>query len=378
MGGPASLIILFTLIYAGFGALSPYLPPLLQARGLPPESIGAVIGAGVLVRMAVAPLLGHAADARRAVCRALAGACAASALAAAAYAAPPGGAALVALALAQAAALAPTAPFADAIAVSAAAREKFSYGRIRGFGSAAFILGSLAGGALAARFGATAPALVQAVLLALATLAALRAPEPAMQAEAQGSRWSEVLANRDFRIVVLIAALALGSHALHDGFAMIYWTQAGVSPFVAGLLWSESVASEVLVFLLVGPALLRRLGERGAFALAVGAAMLRWSVMALTAAAPAMAFTEPLHGLSFALLHLTAMSVIGRAVPADAAATAQSLYGALGVGAATAAMSLTSGILFARFGGASFWAMAALAGLALPLILALPRNAKMA
>jgi PPP family 3-phenylpropionic acid transporter len=157
---------------------------------------------------------------------------------------------------------------------------------------------------------------------------------------------------------------------------MIYWTQSGISPFVAGVLWSESVASEVLVFLLAGPLLLRRLGERGAFALAIGAAVLRWSVMALTPAAPVMALTEPLHGFSFALLHLTAMSVIGRTVPAEAAATAQSIYGALGVGAATAAMSLASGVLFARFGGAGFWPMAALAGLALPLILALPRAAK--
>ncbi|SNB68699.1 MFS transporter, PPP family, 3-phenylpropionic acid transporter [Rhodoblastus acidophilus] len=372
-GSAARLTLLFTLLYGGFGALSPFLPPLLQARGLPPETIGAVIGAGVVARMAVAPILGHAADARRAVCRALAGACACSAVAAALYAAPLAGTALVALALAQAAAQAPTAPFADASAVSAAARENFSYGHIRGLGSAAFILGSLAGGALAARFGATAPALAQAALLAAAALAALYAPEPAARAPAeQGTmRWTELFALGDFRVVVGIAALALGSHALHDGFAMIYWTQAGASPFVASVLWSESVAAEVLVFMAIGPALLRRFGERGAFALAIGAAVLRWSVMASTAAPSAMALVEPLHGLSFALLHLTAMGVIGRAVPAASAALAQSLYGALGVGAATAALSLVSGVLFGRYGGAAFWAMAAMAGLALPLVFAL-------
>jgi len=374
-GSATRLALLFALLYGGFGALSPFLPPLLQARGLPPETIGAVIGAGVIARMAVAPILGHAADARRAVCRALAAACACSAVTAALYAAPLAGTALIALTLAQAAAQAPTAPFADASAVSAAARENFSYGRIRGLGSAAFILGSLAGGALAARFGATAPALAQAALLAPAALAAWRAPEPAARAPAeQGAmRWTELFALGDFRVVVGIAALSLGSHALHDGFAMIYWAQAGASPFVASVLWSESVAAEVLVFMAIGPALLRRLGERGAFALAISAAVLRWSVMASTAAPPAMALVEPLHGLSFALLHLTAMAVIGRAVPAASAALAQSLYGALGVGAATAALSLVSGVLFGRYGGTAFWAMAAMAGLALPLVFALSR-----
>jgi PPP family 3-phenylpropionic acid transporter len=374
MGEQPSLIVLFTLLYAGFGALSPFLPPLLQVRGLPPETIGAVLGAGVIIKMAVAPALGRAADARHTVCRVLAGACLSSALAAAAYAAPLAGTVLIALALAQAAALAPTAPFADAAAVSAAVRGGFSYGRIRGFGSAAFILGALGAGALAQRFGAAAPAVAQAALIALAALAALRAPEPTAEAgdAKQAPRWSELFANHAFRCVVAIAALALGSHALHDGFAMIYWTKVGVSPSIAGVLWSESVASEVLVFLLVGPRFLKWFGERGAFALAIGAAVLRWSVMATTAAVPVMAFTEPLHGLSFALLHLAAMAVIARVVPPASAASAQSVYGALGVGAAGAALSLASGFLFSRFGAASFWVMAALATLALPIVVALP------
>jgi len=47
-----------------------------------------------------------------------------------------------------------------------------------------------------------------------------------------------------------------------------------------------------------------------------------------------MAFTEPLHGLSFALLHLAAMAVIARTVPPAFAASAQSVYSAIGVGAA--------------------------------------------
>jgi len=376
MRSQPSLIVLFTLLYASFGALSPFLPPLLQSRGLPPEAIGAVIGAGVIVRMAVTPALGRAADGRHAVCRALAGACLCSALVAALYAVPFAGAALIALALAQAAALAPTAPFADACAVSAAARGGFSYGRIRGFGSAAFILGSLGAGALAERLGAAAPALAQAALIALAALAALRAPEPAQSGGAATPtlRWSDLFVNRAFLGAVTIAALALGSHALHDGFAMIYWAKAGISPSIAGALWSESVASEVLVFYLAGPWLLQSFGERGAFALAICAAVLRWSVMATTAAVSVMAFTEPLHGLSFALLHLAAMAVIARTVPPALAASAQSVYSAIGVGAAAAGISFASGFLFSQFGAASFWFMAALAALALPIVLALSRD----
>ena len=35
---------------------------------------------------------------------------------------------------------------------------------------------------------------------------------------------------RCFEILVLVAALILGSHAMHDAFAVIRWSAAGISP----------------------------------------------------------------------------------------------------------------------------------------------------
>ena len=60
-----------------------------------------------------------------------------------------------------------------------------------------------------------------------------------------------------FRHMVLVAAMILGSHAMHDAFAMIRWSAAGIGPSAASALWSLSVASEVLVFFLIGPRLVR-------------------------------------------------------------------------------------------------------------------------
>jgi MFS transporter, PPP family, 3-phenylpropionic acid transporter len=44
---------------------------------------------------------------------------------------------------------------------------------------------------------------------------------------------------------------------MYDSFAVIRWTQAGISPATIGVLWAESVAAEVLVLLFLGPRLLR-------------------------------------------------------------------------------------------------------------------------
>ena len=136
---------------------------------------------------------------------------------------------------------------------------------------------------------------------------------------------------------------------------------------VISALWSESVLSEVLVFLLIGPRLIRLLAPGGAIALAAVAGVIRWTVAAFTTSPVILAFVQPLHGFTFALLHLAAMQVIVRVVPLRLAATAQAIYGTLCIGLATALLTLASGLLYGRMGGTAFLVMAALCLLALPL-----------
>ncbi len=86
-----------------------------------------------------------------------------------------------------------------------------------------------------------------------------------------GWDWVFLLRQPAFVRMVLAAAFILGSHAMHDAFAIIRWENAGISPSVSSVLWSESVGAEVLVFLLLGPSLLNVLGRTGALALGAAA-----------------------------------------------------------------------------------------------------------
>ena len=76
---------------------------------------------------------------------------------------------------------------------------------------------------------------------------------------------------------------------------------------------------------------------------------------------------QPLHGLTFALLHLACMRLIVQVVPVRLAATAQSIYGTMCIGLATALLTLASGLLYERVGGYAFLVMAGFCLLALPL-----------
>jgi len=178
--------------------------------------------------------------------------------------------------------------------------------------------------------------------------------------------FTDVLRIPVYRWTLLIAALVYGSHALHDSFAVIRWSGAGISSIAISLLWSEAVIAEVAVFLFLGPHLLRSADTNALAALSAGVGILRWLVEGATTSVIGLAMVQPLHGFTFALLHLVCMRLIGAVVPAHLAATAQAFY-ALGAGLSTTLITLASGILFAKLGGASFFAMSALCSLAVPL-----------
>jgi PPP family 3-phenylpropionic acid transporter len=211
------------------------------------------------------------------------------------------------------------------------------------------------------------------VLLAIAALAvglvppldaSATPPTVAERSPAGGVRL--LLQTTHFRRLVVVAALVLGSHAMHDGFAMVRWNAIGISPSAASVLWSESVVAEVAIFFVIGPALLDRLGAGRAMTLAAAAGVVRWTVMAGTTSLATLAVVQPLHGLTFALLHLACMRLVAATVPPHLAATAQSIY-AVGATATTALMSVVAGGLYARAGSAGFLVMALLCAVAMPL-----------
>ncbi len=365
--GSGRLFLLYAALYGAYGALSPFLPAFLETRGLGPGEIGTLLSAAMLVRLGAGPLAGRMADRRGAVTRFLAEGLALSAALTLAFLGGHGFVVLFALALAQAAATAPLAPLADTVAL-AGPRDGARYGRIRAAGSAAFIATTLSTGALIGIFGHGIGPLACGSLFALGAALTLRLPATAAAPEpAEGGGFAALARDARIRRLVLAAALVIGAHAMHDAFAVIVWQAAGIAPRVAGLLWAEAVAAEVLVFLWFGPRLVTRIGPDRALMLAALAGALRWAVQAQTAWLPALAAIQALHGLTFALLHLACLRLIVDIVPETRRATALTVYGTFGLGLASALMLLLSGVLYGRVGTAGFWVMAAVSLMAVPV-----------
>jgi PPP family 3-phenylpropionic acid transporter len=370
-------VTLYALMYAAFGASSPFLPAFFQEQGLKPEELGILFGLGTAIRLVSGPLCSRLADRTQALRALLAWCAALAAVVAFGLLSAHGFSALLTISVVHAAALAPLTTLADALALGAAVSRdgntRFQYGWVRGSGSAMFIIGTIVSGQVVGAWGLGSIIGLHGALLIAAAGAAMLTPRPGCQevlvpiaTAARPSGIAELLRLPRFRRVMLVSALVLGSHAMHDAFAVVRWSAADITPAMASALWSESVAAEVVVFFIIGPSLVQRLGSAGAIALAAGAGVLRWVVMAWTANVMALALVQPLHGLTFAALHLGCMHVIAVIVPQRLAATAQALY-ALGAGGATALLMLASGGLYASFGAQGFFVMAALCALVPPM-----------
>ena len=113
-------ILLYAAMYAAFGVASPFLPAFLNTRGLAPEQLGLVLGAGTAVRLLTSPLAGRIGDLIHALRVVLVVCIALAALVTLGYLAAHGFWILLAISLLHAASLAPTTVLADALALGSA------------------------------------------------------------------------------------------------------------------------------------------------------------------------------------------------------------------------------------------------------------------
>ncbi|TMJ42949.1 MAG: MFS transporter [Alphaproteobacteria bacterium] len=354
------LAIFYAALFAALGVQVPFLPLWLAAKGLDASTIGMVLSVPMLMRLLAIPLATRIADRHDALRAIIA---IASALAMLGYGAM--GLAQGALAVITAFALAsifytPLMPLADAYALRGLGALGRAYGPVRLWGSAAFIVGSFAGGLVLD----VVPArdliwLVAAALVMTASAACTLSPlAPRETSTAKPLRSARDLL-RDPALLAAMAAASLiqASHAIYYGFSTLDWAAAGLDGSAIGALWALGVVAEIVLFAMSGrlpvaPTTLILFGAAGA--------AVRWGAMAFDPPAVLLAPLQCLHGLSFGATHLGALGFIARTAPAEASATAQG-YLAVALGLAMAAAMGVSGVLYARWGSFAYVTMALLA-----------------
>jgi len=371
----AARLALYSACYFAYaGVQMPYWPVWLADRGLGPEQIGLLLAAGFAIRIVANPAIAAVVDrlgVRRLPMLALGLAGFASYAALGGTETHP---AILVLSVLAAIATSALLPLGDVLTLTLAHRHGLDYGRIRLWGSLTFILTSAAAGWAIGRFGAPVTLWAILGLLVLVLGAVLALPEVRVPAaERRPGAMRALLAEPSFLLFAAAASLVQSSHAVLYAFGTLDWQARGIGEGAIGVLWATGVVAEIVLFWLARPLLLR-IGVAGMLLLAAGAAVLRWVASAFVDAYLGILALQVLHAFTFGATHLAAMHFLQRAVPAGAAASAQSLYAAASGGIAMGLAMLLAGRLYADAGSFAYLAMAAQAAVGGALALALGRR----
>jgi MFS transporter, PPP family, 3-phenylpropionic acid transporter len=274
---------------------------------------------------------------------------------------------------------APSMALYDGVLVNEARARGIVYGRLRLWGSIAFIMGTIACGAAVDRFGP--PWVLYVGLAGIVVLVpfawSLPAGEHLAHAASRHAPFGlfDLFRNRSFVLFMVAAGLCQSSHAVLYSFGTLTWRAAGIDDVTISLLWGESVAVEILVMMASGW-MLHRIGVCGLIGFGLTCGLVRWTTMAFTSELPVLIVLQALHAGTFAACHLGAMAFIQRALPASGAALGQSIYYALGTGATQAVIYQFSGLLHSRYGQHAFLGMTVISAVGLAAILLLARRWK--
>lgn len=257
----------------------------------------------------------------------------------------------------------PLVPLTDALAGTWERQFPLDYGRVRLWGSLAFVIGSAVTGKLVSEFSYQAILVLMSIGVASMLIGMMFRPSimpegKIAQQETMGwSAWKSLIIG-DWRFLTCVTLLQ-GAHAAYYGFSAIYWQGEGYSASVVGYLWSLSVIAEIVIFALSNR-LFRRWTTRDLLLLSGITGIVRWGLMASSTELSWLIVSQIMHCGSFTVCHLAAMRYIS-ARHGHEVIRLQSIYSAVAMGGGIAIMTMFSGYLYQHIQGEMFWVMALVA-----------------
>jgi PPP family 3-phenylpropionic acid transporter len=365
--------LLFAALSVIIGTNLPYLPVWLDWAGLSSSEIAVITATPLLVRVVVSPVIAFAADWAGDHRRFLIGLSWAGLAALLALSQARGFGHVLLWMLIFSLAWTTIMPLTETVAMSGVKSEGLDYGRMRLWGSLSFIVASLAGGWVVERLGAASAIWLVVAGAVLTTAAAHGLPTPGENRLDPNARVSRRISLADaaglaasphFLVFLAAGGLTSATHAVFYTFGTLHWRELGLSTAWSGVLWAISIVVEVGLFA-YSAVVVRRIGPERLIILGAGAALVRWLAMGFDPPLAILVPLQVLHALTFGATHIGAIHYIGRTVPGTQGGTAQALYSSVTGGVFMGGAMLASGPLYTAYAGRAYWAMAAVAAVAL-------------
>ena len=359
------LALFFVGLFLIQGVFLPYWPVWLKAQGLSAGEIGILLSLPNWVRVFADPLIAQRADHtgnRKTPMMWLAGIYVLTVLA---FPVSSNFWWLAGLSVVIGFTFSPLLPLGTTITVHECKTRDLDYGRVRLWGSLAFIFASYGAGWVLD--GTSTTWIVWMLFVAGIVNFAIttRMPDPQTDRSLRsGSSLVYLLRKPVFLIYLGCIGFAQGSHGTYYSFASVHWETVGYSHEMIGTFWSIGVIAEIALFAVAGK-FVRGRHPGILFALGATAGIVRWIVLGSSDEFWMIVLVQPLHAMTFGITHLAAVSFIARAIPQQLATSAQSLMATLSMGVFLGSSIWASGPLYEHFGSHAYYAMAGLSGIAL-------------
>lgn len=366
--------VFYFAYFGGLGVTLPWLNLYFERAGMTPARIGLLAAIVPLGRILFPVLWAYAADRSGRRGQVTTWLCLLTVAALASFLPAAGFAALLAACLFLSIVDGPRLPLVEATTFDFVGSGRAEYGRLRGWGSLAFILSSASTGWLVGRLTERA-ILWSAILWAILAFAvSLKLPQALPRRPVNRSSLRAALRRPGLTRFLAGGLLMQASHSAYYAFFTIHLDRSGYSGRAIGALWALGVCAEVVLMFRAGSGRIWNDPAR-LMGWCAAAAALRWAAIAWSSHPGVLIPAQLLHALTFGAFHIAAINETQRLFPEDLRASGLSVFSGVTYGLGALVATLASGALFERFGApVTFLASSAMAIAAAVTLLPL-RNA---
>ncbi len=258
---------------------------------------------------------------------------------------------------------APLIAFLEALTVDVLGQARKSYGRVRVWGSIAFIVSVLVMGRVLDFYSINIILVLIFAGLILQALISIKVPDIKSAPKDILSSQRHFLSNPKIIIFLVSAFFMLVSHGSYYAFFSIHLERLGYEKTVIGLSWACASIAEIIV-MLKSDSILERFSLEKVLLFSFITAALRWLILFLTPSFYIIFASQFLHAITYGAFHIASILYIDSLTPDTSKTLGQALNNALTYGLGLMVGFFVSGVLYERVGAFNMFLVSSLIALA--------------
>ena len=257
---------------------------------------------------------------------------------------------------------APIISFLEAFTMDVLGKEKKSYGRLRVWGSIAFIAVVVVLGGIIDLFSIK---IIIAIILAgslLQALISVKIPDIIIPKKESFAPKAKVLLKRRLTVFLLCAFLMLVSHGTYYGFFSIHLDSLGYGKTFIGIAWALASIAEILV-MINSNKIFKRFSLENVLVFSFIIATLRWLMLFFVTSPVLILISQVFHAITYGAFHIASILYIDLFIPDEAKTLGQAANNAVTYGLGMTVGFFFNGYLYESVGSFNLFIISSLIAL---------------